>query len=334
MAASDWVLRGVEVGLGPLDRVRRALYRVGAPWLGPWIRDREVRIGLNGVLVALTSLALALTVPLWLLALGPLVLGVPHLVADLRYLVARPRLHLRPGAWAVGGLLVVCGCTADLRWGLAAAALAPLLSRASWGRRLAASLPSLGLLVAVVVAAQGTSAVIAHLHNGIAVVLWWLLASALHDRAGSVARVAPVLAFAAGSVVILAGAGSVSLGAPGLHLAALAPGVDAPWAERLVVWFAFAQAVHYGLWLRVVPEEARRRPSPRSWGASWTALRRDLGGPLLAAAVLVTGAIALWGALDVFEARLGYLRLALFHGPLELAVLGLVAAEGRQVLRP
>ena len=100
------------------------------------------------------------------------------------------------------------------------------------------------------------------------------------------------------------------------------------------VTFAYAQSVHYGTWLRVVPEEGRERPAPRSWEASLVALRRDLGEPLLACAVLACVALAAWALVDLAAARDGYLRLALFHGPMELAVLGLVAAEGRSVLRP
>ena len=118
------------------------------------------------------------------------------------------------------------------------------------------------------------------------------------------------------------------------HMQTLAPGLDPAWAVRWVVLFAYAQAVHYGLWLRVVPEVARKRPAPRSWAASLAALRRDVGDPMMAVFVVLAIAIAVWGAVDVVAARAGYLRLALFHGTLELAVLALVAVEGRSVLRP
>ena len=43
----------------------------------------------------------ALTLFVVVLAVGPLVLGVPHLVADLRYLVVRPGLHRRAAFWPV-----------------------------------------------------------------------------------------------------------------------------------------------------------------------------------------------------------------------------------------
>ncbi|MCA9569648.1 MAG: hypothetical protein KC656_17500, partial [Myxococcales bacterium] len=84
----------------------------------------------------------------------------------------------------------------------------------------------------------------------------------------------------------------------------------------------------------VIPEVGRKRPAPRSWAASLAALRADFGDRALVGFLGVAVAIAAWGALDLVGAREGYLRLALFHGPLELAVLGVVAVEGRGVLRP
>ncbi|MCA9493540.1 MAG: hypothetical protein KC621_26595 [Myxococcales bacterium] len=344
MNVAGALLDGLQRGVAPLDRLRRALYRWLAPWLGPWIRSREVRIGLHGALAVGGSLLLAALAPLWMLALGPLLLGVPHLVADLRYLVARPGLHRRRGAWLVAGLLVASSVTADLRWGLAGAALVPLGAHGVPARRALVAAGLGALAVASFVAPWPTSLGLAHAHNVVAVVAWMTLAVALHqDAAGNAVRWGTTLAFFAGGAAILGGLldpvlleGPTLPGAPSVrdHLATLAPGMDAPWGRRWVVAFAYAQSVHYGLWLRIVPEESRERPAPRSWEASLRALRRDLGAPVFAAAVLLCVALAGWGLLDLAEARAGYLRLALFHGPLELAVLGLVAAEGRAVLRP
>ena len=95
MILAGVLLDGVDRLFVPLDRWRRAMYRAGVPWLGPWIRDRHVRAGLHGPSVVVVSLLLAVVAPLYLLAVGPLVLGVPHLLADVRYLVVRPRLHRR-----------------------------------------------------------------------------------------------------------------------------------------------------------------------------------------------------------------------------------------------
>ncbi|MEM9876123.1 MAG: hypothetical protein AAF928_14590, partial [Myxococcota bacterium] len=72
----------VEPLLRPLDRVRTALYRRFAPWIGPWMRNRERRVAAMGIAMVFASLVMAVEIPLWLLALGPVLLGVPHVVAD------------------------------------------------------------------------------------------------------------------------------------------------------------------------------------------------------------------------------------------------------------
>ena len=114
------------------------------------------------------------------------------------------------------------------------------------------------------------------------------------------------------------------------HVEALAPTAPQVLALRLVLAFAFLQAVHYGIWLRLVPEDDRPRAAPRPWRATWRALVQDFGVlPLVLFTALAFG-IAAWGAVDLTQARVGYLRLAVFHGYLELAVAALWLIEGRR----
>ena len=175
-----------------------------------------------------------------------------------------------------------------------------------------------------------------HLHNAMALALWWALRPrdrrALAVVALVVAGAALLLVGALDPVVAAASGWQVPLAIPGLdaHAQAYAPGAEAPWAMRVVLSFAFLQAVHYAIWLRLVPEDARQRPAPRPFRASWRALRDDLGRPLLGLALLLALGIATWGALDLIAARAGYLRLATFHGYLELAVAALLLLERRR----
>ena len=81
-AAADWLRRRWLRLLGPLAR--------------PIVTRRELRVALGFSLVIGSALVATLVAPLWMLILGPLVWGVPHLVADLRYLVVRPGYHRRP----------------------------------------------------------------------------------------------------------------------------------------------------------------------------------------------------------------------------------------------
>jgi hypothetical protein len=265
------------------------------------------------------------------------VLGVPHIVSDLRYLVLRPGFHRRP-AWrvAVGVPLVLVSVTANSTLGLFAVLGAALVARGTAVRK---GLVTVAALAAIGVAARAgfwADLALAHLHNFLGVALWW-------SYRARVRRVhfVPLLAFALAYAALFAGAGPwvrghawfPAVGAPSDFLdfaTGLSP-VGGPWLARFVMSFAFAQSVHYSVWLRLVPEEGRDRPTPRSFLASYRALLADFGGPGLLAAVACAAAVMVWALLDLAAARDGYLRAALFHGHLELAVAALVIVEHRRL---
>jgi hypothetical protein len=113
----------------------------------------------------------------------------------------------------------------------------------------------------------------------------------------------------------------------------LAPFAEPIVATRLVVIFTFAQSVHYAIWLRLVPEDARTRRSPRPFRSTYRALLADLGPVVLVGATLAAFAIAVWAVVDLATARDGYLRAAIGHGHLELAAGALLFAGGRAPAR-
>lgn len=85
----DWLVR-------PLDRVRRWTWALSAKTAfgRACVSDRPLRLttlALGHMAVALT---LTLIAPVWMLLLGPLVLGVPHVASDVRYLLVHPPLPL------------------------------------------------------------------------------------------------------------------------------------------------------------------------------------------------------------------------------------------------
>src|SRR5690606_37663793 len=99
---------------------------------------------------------------------------VPHLVADLRYMLVRPGFHRRAGLVLLAGPPLAWTATGGgLLWGFVAAALALVIARAPWRRR-ALGLAIVGALAAGFVWLGRTGDVVfAHLHNAIAVLLWW-----------------------------------------------------------------------------------------------------------------------------------------------------------------
>lgn len=341
--------------LAVLDGLRASLLRLLLPPLGgvgrALIRQPALRVSLGGSLAIAMALLLTWSMPLVLLAVSPLILGVPHLVADVRYLVVQPGYHRRLWlALPVGLGLLGTSLGLGMRAGLAASALTLLLARAPAERgRLADGLRRLlgWLLIAGLVAIGWRSdwywldLGMAHAHNFIAVLflslwlsrqptvsptvkrsLWlplalFLLTSALLALGVLSARPASLSAFAGSEWLELDGARWT-----------LAPYLDADVATRVVLLFAFAQAVHYTVWLRLVPDVTRERPTPRSFRASVEALRRDLGSPLLWLAGLVMLGLLGYGLFDLSGARNGYFRIAMFHGHLELCALSLWWIEG------
>jgi hypothetical protein len=63
-------------------------------------------------------------------------------------------------------------------------------------------------------------------------------------------------------------------------------------------------------------------------------LEADVGRTVLWGSVAVAAGVALWAVLDLAAARIGYLRMALFHGYLELIAGALLFVEGRKPVTP
>ena len=164
---------GAEGALLLADGLRSGVYRAFGRRLARFFRDREVRVAwFAGIAVTMGAL-LAVSAPLWLLALGPILLGVPHVVGDVRYLWTQPGYHKNKRVWLlVGPALLVGAVTADVGWGLAAALLALWALPASTQRRMAGAVVLVPLLVLSFVWRSEARLLFAHLHNLIALALW------------------------------------------------------------------------------------------------------------------------------------------------------------------
>lgn len=320
--------------LFPADALRRATYRTFGRALAPMLRDRGLRVAVFGSIAVCANFLLACSHPWLLLLVGPLVLGVPHLLADVRYLVVRPGFVQRPALLAAILVPSLVGFFAPTV-AVAAAALAgaALATRGSIVRRAVVAAVAVGC--AAISHAFGSLADVAfaHAHNLVGFV--WLFVLGDRDARRAIPLGVTVLGAAAILVADVVPAPDVlpeRVGFAGASLwelrASLAPGVGAALGTRVVLLFAFLQAVHYAVWLRLVPEVGREREAPRSFVSSFRALRADFGMPFLAMTGLVATVILGTACVAAGEARDSYLRLALFHGPLELAVLGAYFVEG------
>ncbi len=262
--------------------------------------------------------------PVGLLLIAPIVLGVPHVVSDFRYLVFRPLRGAGTARWAWIALLLPLALFAGLRvrvflghaalprmevlLGCASAVAAVLLApRASIVRQGVVLVALAGLVVAAFSWPWQVLLVFGHVHNLVAFGLWFWWAGA--PRRAALVYLGCFAALAIGLPALsTASMAGLELGA---LAGSLAPGFGDALATRVVMTYAFAQMVHYIVWIDLVPQSQR--------GAG---LASDLGLVGLAAAVGGTLLFIGWGVFDPLKARNTYLSLALFHGWLEVAVIG------------
>lgn len=280
------------------------------------------------ILVAL-ALGLTLLSPTWLLLLTPIVLGVPHVASDVRFLIIRPLRDRLMSRWTVVAIVVPIAIMAVLRawswwtgsaallgpevWlGCAAVAGAVVFAPGAWWRRGVVIVAAVALAFTVSRWPWQTVLAFGHLHNLVAFAVFCLWS---RQRAARLPW--PALAtYVASAAILLVGVPMWHTApAQGLSIAGqldiLAPGLGADFGTRVIGSYAFAQLVHYFVWLDFAPH-ALGGPSAR----------RELGTPIFAATALATVALMAWGLMNPLMARNSYLSLVVWHGWLELAALG------------
>lgn len=357
MPPIEAALARAEQALWPLDELRGLGFRVlagSSPAGRRLAASRSARAALLLTAHATAAFVLAVVAPSFLIAVTPLVFGVPHLAADVRYLLIR-----RAGArwWLLasagfGLALIGIRIAAEVRPSAAPSlavehaiaatwvilgAVAPLMgarSRRGWFVLVVA----LGLASLAVAAPRTFRMILLHGHNLLAVVLWLVL-----FRRGGRLVLAPVGAIALGAGLLASGCAlgwtlhHGWLSVAGLHLFAatdwLAPGLPDQMAIALTTAFAFLQAVHYAVWLVAVPAGDRPGDSGRSWRMAWRALIRDFRPGGVTAVVLLTVAVAAAGLVAAAPARRLFLSIGSFHAWLELAVLATALGRAPAVRR-
>lgn len=319
------------------DRIRRGWLRtLGRPGRA-LVRKRELRVATIFSTVVVTALIGSVVAPFWLLLLAPVLWGVPHVIADIRYLVVRTGYHRR---WTIGLLggatLLWMGLGGPVVEGLLCTAAVALFARAGVVRRLVVAAAI--VLFAALIDGLGRYGDIAfaHLHNFTPVLLWWIW----RRRVGKLHWI-PIVLLIAGTIFLLSptavGVAQATGGlgwfneemGPQAQLWRLAAGIDSEWGMRLVLLFCFSQSIHYALWLHVLPDEDRPRAAPLTFRASVESLRVDLGDVGLAVAAALSLGVMTWAVFDLVEASEGYFRMAQFHAHLEVMAIGLVLLEGR-----
>jgi hypothetical protein len=346
-----------ERALRPLDELRRLALRalgVDRPVARALAARRSVRVPALLAVHALAALALSALAPSFLLAVGPLVFGVPHLAADVRHLLVR-RASPRWWLWACAGFalaLIAARALAEagvrpvplpFEHALAAAwvllgAAGGVAARAAGPRRIdararAVLAGAVALAVAAIAAPRAFRTALLHGHNLIAIGIWlivfrrrwrltWLPVAIVLAGAAALAGGAAV------AITVQHGALSVF----GLHVFAaadwLAPGLTDTRALALTTSFTFLQSIHYAIWLIAIPAADRPGDGGRAWRTAWRDLRRDLRPAGVGLVVGLALLVAVAGLVNMQPTRRLFLSLATFHAWLELAVLAYLCARG------
>jgi hypothetical protein len=350
-----------ERALRPLDEMRRLTLRAlggDRPLARALAARRSVRVPALLTVHALAALALSVLAPSFLLVVGPLVFGVPHLASDVRHLLVR-RASSRWWLWASAGFALalialralaeagVRGVPLPFEHALAAAWVVLGAAGGAGARGPAETtrphrvdarawvvLACAGALAAFAIGAPRTFRMaLLHGHNLVAVAIWlvvfrrrWRLTWL--PVAIALAGAAALAGGAAVAITVQRGALSVF----GLHLFAaadwLAPGLPDARALAVATSFAFLQSIHYAIWLVAIPAADRPGDGGRAWRTAWRDLCRDLrpAGVWLVGGLALLVAVA--GAVSLEPTRRLFLSLATFHAWLELAVLAYLLARG------
>jgi len=330
--------------LGLADGARAAVLRTACaiPAARPWILrlvDIRQRALWQGLACVAAAAALALRFPFVSLWLGVALFGIPHVISGVRHLAVRRRLAVT--TWAAVGGAMALGVAQLLGagvWTTVATNLlfaAAMASEALSGRGANASaarlLPLLG-----VAALYGTASVLWPLRSLIVLSQAHAVSSmaclALIARRRAPLAWVPMAAAVAVMVAAFAGAFDAWLPAAPYappssedslataRLLAAFPGASDLTRQRGLFAYAFGQALHYSIWVRLVPDVDRPAAVPQSFRVAWSRLRADLGRwalPLAIACTVAPAAILLGGT----TARETYFTLAYFHIGLEAAAL-------------
>jgi hypothetical protein len=298
--------------------------------------------------VTAAALVIALALPVDVVVFGVLVVGVAHVVLEVRYVVGRhPEVVQGTGvALLQAALLAVVGArllsapgfsrNVELAaWtGLLLLVLLRRFGRDRGDRRaLAVGCALLGGATALAVGAGPIwFLLLAHLHNFVPAVFLWQWSGRALDRGsrrlfrlvvGGWSVVIPVLLLATPAAEAWAGQGSAfadRLFGADAATKTVAPGswVGATSGERLLVAFAFAQLVHYAVWIWFLP---RHDPATTAAFAGTRPGRALQGWRLPALVVLGTAAVVAVAAIDYRQGRTFYGSLGGYHAYLEYPIL-------------
>jgi hypothetical protein len=319
-----------EMAAEVLDHFRAGILRstLQIQLFRSWFLNRPSRLLILFGLSCISSLVLSVFFPLWVLLLGPLIYGVPHIFSSIRYFhhsVSKTALYevrddqrFRMFKVLSGVLVSVFAyrllITADYfqlnlpsmsEWSgstyVESGALGFTVVVAAWIYGIAARRIFQGLLFSIPLVLgfafypAWTIGALVLIHNFVAFVYWMIASDKEERKVASFAFVVTLLATG-----LIFGGVFDSWARPSLildlaNLSIVDTGkLIAPWSssERLFlhacVAFAFGQSLHYFVWLKAIPDQHHYQKIPTTFRHSLTLLRQDFGYTMASALIALS----------------------------------------------
>lgn len=300
------------------SRILRSTLRCNV--LASCYANREQRTLLLFLFSIVFNALLILQFPEFAFYLGPLALGIPHLIASFRfsmprssdlkskmrrlvwlglgvtfiklleYFIESPLFYL-PEALAVTGTILII----TEKW--TSAILCPLIMVAFYFE---------GIRIALVLMI---------LHNYIAFLFWWMSAKTNGQKS-------TVLISGAFLTLVLVLFYFSPTENPILILKLFGNMESDRMRNFLLHSFLISQAAHYFIWLKAIPDFENKSALPLSFRATFTKIKSEVGKhtlKVMCTGTFVVAAIAFF--IDLEEGRLFYLYLSSFHGLMEMGIL-------------
>lgn len=313
---------------------------------------RSYRLMFFFILSLVFNFTLAMNFPLWVLLIGPIVLGIPHLVSSIRYI---PKLTLmnRFSIPVVGSVFVLIALarlwlgtygnalleggpnTLEIIAGLSLLGLVGFFYKQS-KIRIAASLFLLGsLLVASLSYPLETLGFLVLAHNFVAFFFWISRAKSQADR---ITASLSLVIFSGVTWAILAGVFEAFMSERMFEIfngfneanigVQIFPNADMTLWSRAVSAYALGQGIHYFVWLKAIPEQELPYQYTTNFSYSFKLLKSDMGNRIVYFSGLIFIGLVAFALLKNFiAARFIYLSLAAFHGYFEIMALPFVKAK-------
>ncbi|MBC7457552.1 MAG: hypothetical protein H7235_04695, partial [Bdellovibrionaceae bacterium] len=244
------------------------------------------------------NFVLALSIPLWVLLIGPVLLGIPHLISSTRYIPKLTNINLL-SVPLVGSFFVLVALIRlwigvhdvniiELGAGFFLLCLVGFLCKESKLRMISSLSLLSGLFASSLVYPLETLGFLVLAHNFVAFFFWIVRTNSKSDRTTAVVS---LLLFILLTLTILTGFFDAFISSRLFEIfngfndasigAQIFPKADMTLWSRAVSAYALGQGIHYFVWLKAIPEQELSYQHTTSFSYSFKLLKSDMGNRIV-----------------------------------------------------